>query len=272
MCMLQPHLESDVRARKGLTFEPFSLQVWGFGNNAHGELGVGDIIPVEYLPADDEGLGDAEHGVGGIGMEGGGGVGGGGGGSEGRFSTGRFDVRPTPTLCALPDGIRAVRISCGGLHSIVSVSMPDGEGRVYAFGADGGGQLGLGRLYGSQVPLPTEVRELRGCHVTSVTCGMFHSTATATRRGSCTNSSGDVRGGEGGGVRGDGAGGDGRDGAKREPGGGVDDALPVLYSWGMNWFTREARGDRHETPTIVKVICPSPVETTHGPNSLTLRH
>lgn len=179
--------------------------VWGFGNNAHGELGVGEAPPghIEALSAEDGEMHELEHPWVELGAMAAGG--------------GKFDVRPTPTRALMPEGSRAVRLACGGLHSIVAVSMPGKQGpRVYGFGADGGGQLGLGRMHGTQVLVPTEIIELRGLAVSSISLGMFHSTVTTCGDGS----------------------------------------VPVLYSWGMNWFTREAKGDRHESPALVQVKPP----------------
>ena len=92
-------------------------------------------IPKQHLHAQVMAFGNNAHGELGISAE-------------------KRNVCRKPTRTQLPSDATARLIACGGLHSIV-VGDVQGTRKVYGFGADGGGQLGLSRRGGSEVSLRT---------------------------------------------------------------------------------------------------------------------
>lgn len=79
--------------------------------------------------------------------------------------------RNTPTFCKFLKNQRLKYISCGENHTAVLTQ----EGGVYTFGAGGYGQLGHGTTH-SEI-IPKMVMELMGTPITQVACGRRHTLA-----------------------------------------------------------------------------------------------
>lgn len=88
-------------------------------------------------------------------------------------------LRPT-SIGALPiRGAKAVRVACGSYHSFAV----DEQGRVYAWGADNFGQLGIPGEAGesnASVLKPRVVESLRDYKIVSISGGEHHSLASTT--------------------------------------------------------------------------------------------
>ncbi|CAG0919502.1 unnamed protein product [Notodromas monacha] len=72
----------------------------------------------------------------------------------------------------LPDEERAVDVSCGGSHTIILTA----TGRVFGFGDNERGQLGLDKVV-SSCPDPAEILGLTDQKVVQISCGERHSAA-----------------------------------------------------------------------------------------------
>lgn len=80
--------------------------------------------------------------------------------------------QPMPVCGALKDApVRAV--ACGDDHSLVLTE----AGRLFAWGANANGQLGLGRL--DHQLLPVEIKDLKEAGIISMACGARHSIVAA---------------------------------------------------------------------------------------------
>ncbi len=77
-----------------------------------------------------------------------------------------------PVLVSLPNGVTATAISAGGYHSLAIGS----EGKLYAWGFNGYGQLGNGtNAYSNNVPVLVSLSS--GMTATAISAGVFHSLA-----------------------------------------------------------------------------------------------
>ena len=83
--------------------------------------------------------------------------------------------RPTPVAVALPAGVHATAISCGGHHSLLLAD----NGRTYSWGWDDFGQLGDGATLTSH-SIPVTVATPAGVRFTRVSAGGRHSLAIGT--------------------------------------------------------------------------------------------
>ena len=83
--------------------------------------------------------------------------------------------KPTPVRVALPAGVRATAISCGGHHSLLLAD----NGRTYSWGWDDFGQLGDGSTLTSH-SIPVTVATPAGVRFTRVSAGGRHSLAIGT--------------------------------------------------------------------------------------------
>lgn len=74
---------------------------------------------------------------------------------EGQLGLGHTQDQYSPEEVTLPSGEKAVHIAAGGKHSFIVTKTPDGKRKVYSFGLNKNGQLGLG--HNKNVNEPTEV-------------------------------------------------------------------------------------------------------------------
>lgn len=97
---------------------------------------------------------------------------------HGQLGVARRDVKsvfePQPVEGDL-SGRKVLLIACGDDHALASAD----DGKLYAWGANANGQLGLGRLQDQCAPQP--IRDLQDVGVTSLACGSRHSLVVARR-------------------------------------------------------------------------------------------
>ena len=79
---------------------------------------------------------------------------------------------PTPQVVTALAGIHVVAVSASGYHSL---AVSD-DGRVFAWGWNGEGQVGTGSI-GGPTPTPQAATGLAGVHVAAVAAGWRHSLA-----------------------------------------------------------------------------------------------
>lgn len=142
--------------------------VWAFGNNGAGQLGLGDTQPrnrptqVQGIKAKSVACGayhtiiiDLDNNVWGFGNN-----------SAGQLGLGdkRNKNRPTPILFP-GDEIKAKSVSCGFKFTIII----DTNNNVWSFGDNGSGQLGLGDKQDKNSPT-----QVQGIKAKSVSCGGAH--------------------------------------------------------------------------------------------------
>ncbi len=152
--------------------------VYAWGDNAQGQLGDGtttqELAPVAVsLPAGVHAVAVAAGGAHSLALTSTGAVYAWGDNAQGQLGDGTTTQRSTPVLVHLPAGVTVVAIAAGGAHSLALTS----TGAVYAWGANGSGQLGDGTTAPSDIPVPIPVPG----RVTGLAAGMAHSLAlTAT--------------------------------------------------------------------------------------------
>ncbi len=153
------------------------LYVWG--RNAQGQLGLGDDIdsnvPIElttgiifaknivYIACSDHSLAVDDSGL----------VYGWGRNSNGQLGLGGTNVdRNEPALVTAIQNQKIVKVACNETHSM----MLDDAGNVYSCGANGSGQLGLGYA-STPVNVPTKITTGFLDKIVHVSCGSLHSLA-----------------------------------------------------------------------------------------------
>jgi len=157
--------------------------VFAWGRNWHGELGVSDTkagsAPV--IVSMDEGVRAAAVAAGArhtLVLDETGQVWACGQCADGQLGTGGRDKAVSKmTLVPLPSGAKATQVACGRDFSIVVLA----DGRVLSCGADDYGQLGQGKANRYESSM-REIKHLQGIHVQSVSCGDYH-VAACDRQG-----------------------------------------------------------------------------------------
>ncbi len=91
--------------------------------------------------------------------------------SNGQLGNGKLSNSSTPVAITLPNGVTATAIAAGGYHSLAIGS----DGKVYAWGFNGDGQLGTGTTTDSHTPVL--VNPPTGLTATAIAAGGFHSLA-----------------------------------------------------------------------------------------------
>lgn len=107
-------------------------------------------------------------------------------GADGQLGHGGFNAEPSPRRVAILAGACVVDIAAGNAHSLALVVAAgktprgiDGGGRLYAWGLNEEGQLGLGSRAAS--PTPMAVSGTAHCGPGRVSCGDFHSAMVTVR-------------------------------------------------------------------------------------------
>ncbi|XP_004390203.2 probable E3 ubiquitin-protein ligase HERC6 isoform X1 [Trichechus manatus latirostris] len=96
-----------------------------------------------------------------------------GAGSEGQLGTGGFEeLKFTPKKVNTLADIKIIQVSCGHYHSLALSQ----DGKVFSWGKNSDGQLGLGKEFPSQAS-PQRVRSLEGIPLAQVAAGGAHSFA-----------------------------------------------------------------------------------------------
>ncbi|NLH98577.1 MAG: hypothetical protein GX446_03690 [Chthonomonadales bacterium] len=147
-----------------------SAKLWAWGHNGNGQLGQGDLAP-RYYPTE---VPDMDVGAAGYfhtlarGLDGR--LYAFGANGYGQLGVGDTIDRTSPTLVSGP--ITGVKAIAGGYgHSMVLLN----DGRLFAWGWNGYGQLGLGDKRDRLAPV--EVTELLGRRVAAVSAGFAHTLA-----------------------------------------------------------------------------------------------
>ncbi|XP_037686165.1 probable E3 ubiquitin-protein ligase HERC6 isoform X2 [Choloepus didactylus] len=96
-----------------------------------------------------------------------------GAGSEGQLGIGEFkEISFTPRKINTLTGTKIIQVSCGHFHSLALSQ----DGKVFSWGKNSQGQLGLGKEFPSQAS-PQRVRSLEGIPLAQVAAGGAHSFA-----------------------------------------------------------------------------------------------
>ncbi|XP_075399662.1 putative E3 ubiquitin-protein ligase HERC6 [Tenrec ecaudatus] len=96
-----------------------------------------------------------------------------GAGSEGQLGIGEFkEISFTPKKVNALAGIKIIQVSCGHYHSLALAQ----DGKVFSWGKNSQGQLGLGKEFPSQTS-PQRVKSLEGIPLAQVAAGGAHSFA-----------------------------------------------------------------------------------------------
>ncbi|XP_014770177.1 probable E3 ubiquitin-protein ligase HERC4 [Octopus bimaculoides] len=154
--------------------------VWCWGANNHGQLGVGmnseqcdrprHLICLRGIPVAQIAAGNYHSFI----MSKSGAIFGWGRNSFGQLGLNDEIDRNSPTFCKPLKYQRLKYISCGENHTAALTQ----EGGVYTFGAGGYGQLGHGTTH-SEI-MPKMVMELMGTTITQIACGRNHTLAYAS--------------------------------------------------------------------------------------------
>ncbi|GAB1598948.1 probable E3 ubiquitin-protein ligase HERC4 isoform X1 [Argonauta hians] len=154
--------------------------VWCWGANNHGQLGVGmnseqcdrprHLICLRGIPVAQIAAGDYHSFI----MSKSGAIFGWGRNSFGQLGLNDEIDRNSPTFCKPLKNQRLKYISCGENHTAALTQ----EGGVYTFGAGGYGQLGHGTTHNAI--MPKMVIELMGTIITQIACGRNHTLAYAS--------------------------------------------------------------------------------------------
>ncbi|OQS03273.1 hypothetical protein THRCLA_04429 [Thraustotheca clavata] len=73
--------------------------------------------------------------------------------------------------------VKVMQVACGAFHMLAC----DLDGRVYAWGSNSNGQLGLGDSSSNSVITPRVIQDLRGNYICAVACGDSHSLALSSQ-------------------------------------------------------------------------------------------
>ena len=156
--------------------------VWAWGANSYGELGNGNNnnsnIPVQVsLPSLPSGVtitniaGESSHS---LALASNGTVWAWGSNGYGELGNGTNTDSNIPVQVSLPSGVTITNIAAGGYHSLALAS----NGRVWAWGYNGDGELGNGTNTDSNVPLQVSLPS--GVTITNIAGGGYHSLALAS--------------------------------------------------------------------------------------------
>eukprot|EP00057_Strongylocentrotus_purpuratus_P007783 XP_011662257.1 PREDICTED: probable E3 ubiquitin-protein ligase HERC4 [Strongylocentrotus purpuratus] len=89
------------------------------------------------------------------------------------LATGDIENKPRPRILKHLASYQFVKVCCGSLHSMALTR----DGRLFSWGDNTYGQLGIGTLVTNYTDRPTELTSLRGVPLVRVACGGFHSFA-----------------------------------------------------------------------------------------------
>ncbi|XP_059578286.1 probable E3 ubiquitin-protein ligase HERC6 isoform X1 [Alligator mississippiensis] len=171
-------LEAACGERHTLLLRPGGT-VWACGDNARGQLGRRPPPARSYAPEQVQALEaqiitrvscGKEHS---LAVSNEGKVFSWGAGSEGQLGTGEFEEQSF--IPKKIDGLsnhRVLQVTCGHYHSLALTQ----DGRVFSWGQNGHGQLGLGKEFPSQA-IPQQVVSLNGIPLAQVAAGGAHSFA-----------------------------------------------------------------------------------------------
>jgi len=145
---------------------------WGY--NADGELGDGDTTqsttPVQVsLPTGVMATAMAAGASHSLAIDSGGKLYAWGSNARGELGNGSTTGSDIPVLVSLPPGVTASAIAAGGFHSLAIGS----DGKLYAWGGNGNGQLGNGSTTDSSVPMVVTLPS--GVTPTAIATGTYHS-------------------------------------------------------------------------------------------------
>ncbi|XP_025067554.1 RCC1 and BTB domain-containing protein 2 isoform X2 [Alligator sinensis] len=96
---------------------------------------------------------------------------------NGQLGLGNTGNQPTPCRIAALQGIRVQQVACGYAHTLVLTD----EGRIYAWGANSYGQLGIGNKNNQSYPAPVIVDKDRVVEIAA--CHSAHTSAAKTQSG-----------------------------------------------------------------------------------------
>jgi alpha-tubulin suppressor-like RCC1 family protein len=77
---------------------------------------------------------------------------------------------------AAAGGIAAVAVACGYVHTVVL----DSRGKVHSWGGNGNGQLGIGTLVTSTIPVGVAFGSIASLSIAAIACGAYHAVAVDT--------------------------------------------------------------------------------------------
>ena len=100
-------------------------------------------------------------------------------GMPGCGSTTTMDPTPVLLACVALDGVRIVGCAAGGNHTCLVSE----DGRVFAMGRNGSGQLGLGHTTDAHTPTEIDAAHFGGAPIAAVACGGFHTMAITRDEG-----------------------------------------------------------------------------------------
>jgi alpha-tubulin suppressor-like RCC1 family protein len=100
-------------------------------------------------------------------------------GMPGCGSTTTMDPTPVLLACVALDGVRIVGCAAGGNHTC----LVSDDGRVFAMGRNGSGQLGLGHTTDTHTPTEIDAAHFGGAPIAAVACGGLHTMAITCDEG-----------------------------------------------------------------------------------------
>jgi alpha-tubulin suppressor-like RCC1 family protein len=154
--------------------------VWAWGNNGQGQLGISSFdekhnVPEKliHFPPNTRITAIAGGGFHSLALDSGGNVWAWGANAAGQLGNGQNIQQNGPTHTTFPEGTpRILMITAGGAHNLAV----DANHNVWAWGANGEGQLGNGQLPNpSNVPVRANLPE--GTRIVTIAAGGFHSLA-----------------------------------------------------------------------------------------------